>query len=119
MKEKSFDIVFTEEEVKIFLDLMHVTSENYLKLPYMFPMIACKYAQELYVWSRPPILHKQSCIMYETMYVNHLYHVKIYVTTPIKKRYIMHAQQTIKIYDREKCLFEGESDLIWNDISSI
>lgn len=119
MKEKCFDIAFTEEEVKEFLDLMDMEPKNNRQLPHMFPMIACKFAQELYIWSSPPILRKQNCIMYETMYVNHIYHVKIYVTNPIKKRHIMYAQQIIKIYDEEKCLFEGESDLIWNNIGSL
>jgi acyl dehydratase len=131
MKTKEYEIIFTQEDVQQFIQLIGDHNPIYqsaerakaygfetIPLPPTMPMIAYKWVETPWEF-QPPIIHrKQKCIQHERMYIDEIYRAIVEVTDPIQRQKLTFIKQTLYLYNRDgKLYFEGIADLIVGGLS--
>jgi N-terminal half of MaoC dehydratase len=126
MKTKEYEIIFTQEDVQPFVQLIDEQISIYqspggakddgsetIPLPPTMPMMAYKWIETPLELQQPIIHRKQKCIQHQRMYMDENYRAIVEVTNPFQRQNLTFIKQTLYLYhnDGQLC-FEGVSDLI-------
>jgi acyl dehydratase len=131
MKTKEYEIMFTQEDVQQFVQLIGDQSLIYqsperakdygfetIPLPPTMPMMAYKWIESTWELQQPIVHRKQKCTQYQRMYMNECYRAIVEVTDPFQRQKLTFIQQTLCLYNKDGQLcFEGISDLILGGLS--
>ncbi|WP_110928108.1 MaoC family dehydratase [Bacillus massiliglaciei] len=126
MKTKEYEIIFTQEDVLQFIQLIGDQNSIYLSaegakdygfetipLPPTMPMMAYKWFETPWELQQPSIHRKQKCTLHQIMYINEIYRAVVEVTNSFQRQKLTFIKQTLYLYNNDGQLcFEGVSDLI-------
>lgn len=126
MKTKEYEIMFTQEDVQQFLQLIGDQNLIYqsperakeygletIPLPPTMPMMAYKWIETPWELQQPIVHRKQKCIQHQRMYMDEIYRAIVEVTDPFQRQKHTFIKQTLNLYNNDGQLcFEGVSDLI-------
>ncbi|CAI9394220.1 hypothetical protein BACSP_00745 [Bacillus sp. T2.9-1] len=123
MKTKEYEIIFTQEDVLQFVQLIGDQNSTYqsaegekgesIPLPPTMPMIAYKWFESPWELQKPIIHRRQKCFQHQRMYTNEIYRAIVEVTNPFQRQKLTFIKQTLHLYNKDGQLcFEGISDLI-------
>jgi hypothetical protein len=126
MKTKEYEIMFTQEDVQQFVQLIGDQNLIYqsperakdygletIPLPPTMPMMAYKWIETPWELQEPIVHRKQKCIQHQRMYMDEIYRAIVEVTDPFQRQKLTFIKQTLYLYNNDGQLcFEGVSDLI-------